>query len=94
MRGSGVDEVVAGLGHDLVHDVFHHRQDVFLVDERHLDVDLRELGLAVGAQVLVAEAAGDLVVALDAADHQQLLEELRRLRQRVELARDSAGSAR
>ena len=31
--------------------------------ERHLDVDLRELGLAVGAQVLVAEAARDLEVA-------------------------------
>ena len=64
------------------------------VDERHLDVDLGELGLAVGAQVLVAEAARDLVVALDAADHEQLLEELRRLRQRVELARRSGGSGR
>ena len=54
------------------------------VDEGHLDVELGEVGLAVGAQVLVAEAAGDLVVALEAGDHQQLLEELRRLRQRVE----------
>ena len=36
------------------------------VDERHLDVELGELGLAVGAQVLVAEAARDLVVALEA----------------------------
>src|SRR3712207_9041615 len=49
--------------------------------------ELRELGLPVGAQVLVAEAAGDLVVALEAGHHQQLLEELRRLGQRVELAR-------
>ena len=54
------------------------------VDEGHLDVELGELGLAVGARVLVAEAAGDLVVALEAGDHQQLLEQLRRLRQRVE----------
>ena len=62
------------------------------VDEGHLDVDLGELGLAVGAQVLVAEAAGDLEVAVEARDHQDLLEELRRLRQRVELARvDAAG---
>ena len=53
-------------------------------DEGHLDVELGEVGLAVGAQVLVPEAAGDLVVALEAGDHQQLLEELRRLRQRVE----------
>ena len=68
----------------------HHRlhavDHVVLVDERHLEVELGELGLAVGAQVLVAEAAGDLVVALEAADHQQLLEQLRRLRQRVERA--------
>ena len=56
------------------------------VDEGHLDVDLGELRLTVGAQVLVAEAARDLVVALDARDHEQLLEELRGLRQRVELA--------
>ena len=60
--------------------------DVVLLDEAHLDVELRELGLAVGARVLVAEAAGDLVVALVAAHHQQLLEELRRLRQRVPAA--------
>ena len=63
-------------------------------DERHLDVELGEVGLAVGAQVLVAEAAGDLVVALEARDHQQLLEELRRLRQRVERPGAGAGSGR
>ena len=62
----------------------------FSVNERHLDVDLGELGLAVGAQVLVAEAASDLVVALDAAHHEHLLELLRALRQRVELARVGA----
>ena len=39
---------------------------------------------------LVAEAAGDLVVALVAGHHQQLLEQLRRLRQRVEGARADA----
>ncbi len=55
-------------------------------DERHLDVELREVRLAVGAQVLVAEAAGDLEVAVEPTHHQHLLEELRRLRQRVELA--------
>ena len=55
--------------------------------EAHLDVHLRELGLAVGAQVFVAEAPRDLVVALDAAHHEHLLELLGALRQRVELAR-------
>ncbi len=49
-------------------------------------VDLRELRLAVGAQVLVAEAAHDLEILVEARDHEDLLEQLRRLRQRVELA--------
>ncbi len=64
--------------------------DVLALDERHLDVNLAELELAVGALVLVAEAAGDLVIALDAADHEDLLELLRRLRQRVERPRLAA----
>ena len=54
--------------------------------ERHLDVDLRELRLTIGAQVFVAETADDLEIPVRARDHQELLEELRRLRQRVELA--------
>ena len=58
--------------------------DVLLVDEGHLDIDLGELGLAVGAQILVAEATGELDVALESADHQNLLEQLGRLRKRVE----------
>ena len=56
------------------------------LEEGGLDVQLREFRLAVGAQVLVAEAAHDLVVAVEAGHHQQLLEDLRRLRQREELA--------
>ena len=64
------------------------------VDEAHLEVELVELARrAVGARVLVAEAGRDLEVAVEAGDHQQLLELLRRLRQRVELARDGCGSA-
>ena len=55
------------------------------IDERHFQVQLRELRLAVGPQVLVAEAAGDLHVAVVAGDHQDLLVKLRRLRQGVEL---------
>src|SRR3546814_14326883 len=45
---------------------------------------------AVGAAVLVAKAGRDLEVAVEAGDHQKLLEHLRRLRQRVELARVQA----
>jgi hypothetical protein len=60
--------------------------DFLFVQERGFDIDLRELGLAVGAQVFVAEALGDLVVAVVAGHHQQLLEQLGRLGQREELA--------
>ena len=72
-----------GGGEDrLAHGVEH----VVLVDETHLHVELHELVLPVGTQVLVAQAAGHLVVAIDAGHHQQLLEQLRRLGQRVERA--------
>jgi hypothetical protein len=61
-------------------------EDVLGLHERRLDVDLRELRLAVGSQVLVAEAAGDLEVPVEARDHEDLLVDLRALRERVELA--------
>ena len=67
--------------------VLAERDHVVLLDEAHLDVELGELRLAVRAEVLVAVAARDLEVALEAADHQQLLEQLRALRQRVERTR-------
>ena len=65
-------------------------EDVVLLDEAHLHVDLGELGLPVEAQVLVAEAADDLEVPVEAGDHVELLEELRALGQGVELARVEA----
>jgi len=71
----------------LVEHVFDNGEDVVLRDERHFHVELIELaGRAVGARVLVAEARRDLEIAVKAGHHQQLLEELRCLRQRVELA--------
>ena len=75
----------------LMQDVFHHGDDVVFSDEGHFDVHLREFRLTVSTQVLVAEAARDLEVALNAAGHEHLLELLRALRQRVELARVRAG---
>ena len=78
--------------------VDHHRLDEahhrVLVDEAHLEVELGELGLPVAAQVLVAVAARDLEVAVDASDHQQLLELLRALRQRVDAPWLQAARAR
>ena len=75
------------VGHGGARDLDGHLLDEghhgVLVDEAHLEVELGELGLAVAAQVLVAVAPGDLHVAVDAGDHQQLLELLRALRQGV-----------
>ena len=60
--------------------------------EGDFEVDLGEVGLTIGAEVFVAEAAGDLEVAVEAGDHEDLLEDLRRLRQREEVAGvDAAG---
>ena len=61
--------------------------DFILVQERGFQVDLGKFRLAVGAQVFVAEAFGDLVVAVETGHHQQLFEQLRRLRQREKFAR-------
>ena len=69
---------------DLDDEALHDGQEVVAVEERRLDVDLAELRLAVGAQVLVPEAADDLEVALEPAHHQDLLEELWGLGQGVE----------
>src|SRR5690242_2108941 len=53
------------------------RDDVVLSDERRLDVDLRELRLAVDPEILVAEASGDLEVTVESGHHEQLLVQLR-----------------
>ena len=78
--------VDAGRGKRRGKKLLDHAEDRLLAREAHLQIDLRELKLAVGAQILVAEAAGDLEIAVEAGDHEDLLEDLRRLRQRVELA--------
>jgi len=41
-------------------------EHLLLGDEAHLEIDLGVLGLAVGAQVLVTQAARDLEVAVHA----------------------------
>src|SRR5262249_7517542 len=73
----------------------HHWLDrleyVLLGDEAHFQVELIKFtGRAIGARVLVAEARRDLKVAVEPRDHDQLLELLRRLRQRVKFARMKA----
>ena len=75
------DFAADGLQHRL-----DHREHRLGTGKRHLEVELREFRLAIRPEILVAEAARDLEVAVHARDHQDLLEDLRRLRQRVELA--------
>src|SRR3954466_1822089 len=66
---------------------FHHFKYALLLRETHLQIDLSKLRLAVSTQIFVAEAAHDLKIFIEAADHQYLLEQLRRLRQCIELSR-------
>src|SRR5262249_11963957 len=70
----------------------HHRldriEDILLGDKTHFQIELIKFtGRTVGARILIAEARRDLEVAVEPGDHEQLLELLRRLRQRVELSR-------
>ena len=51
--------------------------DVAFIEEAGLDIDLGEFRLAVGTQVFVTEALGNLVIAVEARHHQQLFEQLR-----------------
>ena len=57
-------------------DFFDCLLDAVFVPISAFEVELGELELSVGAEVLVAVATGDLEVALDSGDHQQLLEKL------------------
>ena len=77
--------------HDLRVEAFDEVQDLVLRRVAHLQVELGVFGLAVAALVLVAQRAGYLEVAFEAGDHQELLELLRGLRERVELAGIEAG---
>src|SRR5262245_12506465 len=72
------------------HHALHERHEFLDLRKGHLDIELRELGLAISAQVLISETAHDLEVAVKARDHQQLLEILRRLGQSIEFSRIEA----
>ncbi|MNV00917.1 hypothetical protein D3C71_911010 [compost metagenome] len=65
---------------------FHDFAHLWCGHEGSLDVDLGKFRLTVSAQVFVAEAFHDLIVAIETGHHQQLFEQLWRLRQRVEFA--------
>ena len=61
-------------------------QDVLLLHETHLTVNLRELRLTIRTQILVAETLHDLEITIETRHHQQLLQGLRALRERIELS--------
>ncbi len=90
-EGQG-DVHVQGLLEHTLQQPLGQGHDLLLVDEAHLDVDLGEFWLPVRAQVLVAEASADLVVALQPGHHAHLLEQLRGLGKGEELPLvDTAG---
>ena len=53
----------------------------------HFGIELHELVLAICSQVFVTQASSNLVVPVDTSNHQQLLPQLRRLRQRIKRSR-------
>ena len=81
-----LDVVAQRFFEDVVYHLFDEGQDFFLVHEGHFHVELSKFRLAVGAQVFIAEAAGDLVITVHTGNHEQLFKNLRRLRQRIEFA--------
>ena len=67
---------------------FNRGEDIFLRHKGHFEIKLIEFaGAAIRARSLITEAGRDLEVAIKPRNHTQLLELLRRLRQRIELAR-------
>ena len=61
-------------------------QHFLLRDKAHFQIQLGELRLPVGAQILITETAGNLEIPFHAGDHQQLFQLLRRLRQGIKTA--------
>ena len=63
-----------------------HVANFLLAHEGGFDINLGKFRLTVGAQVFIAKALRNLVVAVKTGHHQQLLEQLRALRQRKKVA--------
>ena len=82
-----VDRLVGKLLEHAADHRFDGIEHILLLDKAHLEVELVEFArAAIGAAVLVAETGRNLEIAVKSGHHHQLLELLRRLRQRIELA--------
>ena len=57
------------LPHKALDVTLDHLQNIARIDKRHLEVNLRELRLPVGAQVLVTQAAGKLHIPVKSGEH-------------------------
>ena len=68
----------------------HERENVFHLDKRHLNIQLSEFRLTVGAEVFVTETARQLNVTVVSGNHEQLFVQLRGLGQGVVFARMNA----
>ena len=71
------------LAENVRYHLFHLRLQRLRRKKGRFDIQLGELRLPVGAQILVAKTAHNLVIPFEPRHHQQLLEQLRRLGQRV-----------
>src|SRR5829696_324246 len=90
-EGFGEESLLRELLDDPAVEAFDEVQDLVLRRVAHLQVELRVFGLAVPALVLVAQCAGYLEVSFEASHHQELLELLWGLWERVELPWIEAG---
>ncbi len=77
---------IQNAGEKGAHHSLRNIHDGGLVQKRRLNIDLCKFRLPVCPQVLVAETFGYLIIAIKARHHQQLLEQLGRLRQGKEFA--------
>src|SRR6185437_16842767 len=82
LRGCAPDRLERG-DHDALEDLEH----VVARRKRQLEVELPEFELSIRTQILVTPARRDLVVAVEPADHERLLEQLWRLCEREKSAR-------
>ena len=78
--------VAADFHEDCLHQFFNYGEDIVFINETHFDVNLGEGRLTVSPQVFIPEASGNLEILFHTADHQQLLVDLRGLRQGPEFA--------
>ena len=76
---------VVELTHQIFDKAFVHSDNIVLHHKGHFGVDLGKFRLTVCTEVLIAVATGDLEITVKAGEHQQLLIQLRRLGQSIEL---------